>query len=96
MSDTLLKERDAVQRTVCLIDTREQQDEDSGRADQKRIDVYRNDLGQTLFCRVGNFSGRRSVGGRTHTGFVGEQAAFDAVYHAGAGEASEDRLEVKS
>ena len=95
MGDTLLKERDAVECAVCFVDARQQQDENGSGTDQKSVDVYGNDLCQTLFRRMGYFCRGGSIWGRTHTCLIGEESAFDTVDHAGSGKAAEDCLEVE-
>ena len=44
---------------------------------------------------MGDVRSGRGVGGRTHTGLVGIQAALNALHHAGAGEAAENGGEIK-
>ena len=74
----------------------EEAEEGGGRADEQGVDEDGEHLHKALLCRVAHVGRGRRVGGRAHTGLVGVQAALDAPHDAGAGEAAEDGLEVKS
>ena len=76
--------------------SRKEAHESRGTADQEGIDEDRQHLDQALFDRVADVSGCCRIRRRTDTGFVGIEAAFDTVDHAGTGYAAEDGLEVES
>ena len=93
--NTLLQERDS--RVAAEGPVSGKENEEYGRgADQQGIDVDRNDLSQALLGGVGDGSRCAGIGGRAHACLIGEEAAFDAQDHAGAGKASENCLEIKS
>ena len=67
-----------------------QQDNQRGcRADHQRIDKNTDKCSHTLLYRVFDVGGRMSVWGRTHTGFIGKQAAChteaDCLAHTDTG-----------
>ena len=74
---------------------REEAHESRGTADQEGIDEDRQHLDQALFDRMADVSRSCRIRCRTDTGFIGIEAALDAVDHAGAGHAAEDGLEVE-
>ena len=63
------------------------------------IDEYRADRNQTLVARMVNLCYRMRMWGRTHTSFVGEQAAGNAVLDCGgyrnAGEAAQSSARIE-
>ena len=62
---------------------------------EKRIDGDGYHCDQSLLARMGNICARGSVRCRTDAGFIGIEAALDAVYHAGTGKAASDSAEIK-
>ena len=72
-----------------------QEHERSGRADEDRVNEYREHLHKSLLDRVGDSRAGSRIRRGSDAGLVGEEASFDAVHDAGACEAAKDRLQVK-
>ena len=66
-----------------------------GRADQQRVNKHGQHLYQPLLCRVGHIRRGGRIRRRAHAGFVGIQAALDALHHGRACKAAEDGPEIK-
>ena len=72
-----------------------QAEESRRAADEHRVDEDGQHLHQALLYGMAYVSRRGSVRSRADTGFIGEQAAFDAVNHARTGDTAQDRFKVK-
>src|SRR5699024_6659499 len=72
-----------------------EQHKGSGRADQDRINKYRQHLDEALFDRMGHGGACRGVWSGTDSGLIGEQPPLDAVHDTGSCKSSEDSPEVK-
>ncbi len=64
-------------------------------AHNDRIKEYGQYLHEALLCRMADLCGGGGIRRGADAGLVAEQAALDAVHHAGTAETAEDRLEVK-
>lgn len=72
-----------------------QAEESRRAADEHRVDEDGQHLYQTLLYGMADVSRRGGVRSRADTGFVGEQAALDAVNHARTGHAAQNRFKIK-
>ena len=69
----------------------EKNDESGTGADEQCIGKHSQCLDESLFGRMGDMGGSCRIRGRTHTGFVAKQPAFDTL-HQGGSDSSSDGL----